>query len=80
MLKKQYFLLFILQVAPPQKCSWGNSLPQGGALEARMSGGIREALNWKEPAEMKVSWTGPVETKVSGLWGGLCELLGRSGL
>ncbi len=50
---------------PPQR---GDPLPQGGTLEARTSGGIldmlslggaREALNWKEPTETKVSRTRP---------------------
>ncbi len=58
-------------ISPPKR---GNPLPQGGTLEARTSGGIldvlslggaREALNWKEPAETKVSQTGPEETKES---------------
>ncbi len=51
-------------IGPPPKFSWGSS-PLLGTQAERVLWGAREALSWTEPVEAKVSRTEPVEAKVS---------------
>ncbi len=51
-------------IGPPPKFSWGSS-PLLSTQAEHVLWGAREALSWTEPVEAKVSRTGPDEASVS---------------